>query len=188
MIGPVEPACTEHPRELEQGGPDPGSMGAVGRAGVEAWSFRNATSMFATGVAVATCEDVDGQFHGITVNSFALLGMAPPTVLIAMRAGRVHRIVSRKGKYGLCILMRQQAAIFAHFGGRPQQSLHVDFIVRDSLPTLRKCLAWFECSVVQQVQVHDQTLFIAQVTSCGSERGEPLVLYDGGFLVPGGES
>ncbi len=45
------------------------------------------------------------------------------------------------------------------------------------MPTLRNCLAWFECEIVEKVQIHDHTLFVAQVTACGSEEGTPLMFF-----------
>ena len=76
-----------------------------------------------------------------------------------------------------CILNEAQQSFSAHFSGRPQEALQPDFLVRDRMPTLRNCLAWFECEIVEKVQIHDHTLFVAQVTACGSEEGTPLMFF-----------
>ena len=43
--------------------------------------FRRALSCFATGVAVATAIDPDGEPAGITINSFSSVSLEPPLVL-----------------------------------------------------------------------------------------------------------
>lgn len=140
-------------------------------------SFRKSVSMFATGIVILTCEDNDGQVHGMTVNSFTSVSLDPPTVLVSLRAGKAHRLISRNGRYGACILHDDQQSFSTHFSGRPQEALQPDFTVRYGLPTLSKCLAWFECETVEKVQIHDHTLFVAQVMACGSEGGAPLMFY-----------
>lgn len=139
--------------------------------------FRRSVSLFATGIVVLSCSDEEGQVHGITVNSFTSVSLDPPTVLVSLRAGKSHRLISRHGHYGASILHAGQQPFSAHFSGRPQDALQPDFTVRHRLPTLRNCLAWFECETVEKVQIHDHTLFVAQVMACGSEGGAPLMYY-----------
>ena len=139
--------------------------------------FRKSVSLFATGIVVLTCEDEDGRVHGATVNSFTSISLEPPTVLVSLKVGRAHRLISRGGRYGACILNERQQDFSAHFAGRPQAELTPDFVTRDRIPTLRHCLAWFECAVIERVQIHDHTLFIAEVTACGNEDGTPLMFF-----------
>lgn len=146
--------------------------------------FRRSVSRFATGIVVLTCEDHDGRVHGATVNSFTSVSLSPPTVLVSLKPGRAHRLISLSGRYGACILDESQQAFSTHFSGRPEAALVPDFITRDRLPTLRNCLAWFECAVIERIQVHDHTLFIAEVTACGNEDGQPLMFYDSRYHRP----
>lgn len=139
--------------------------------------FKKSVSMFATGIVVLTCEDDDGKVHGMTVNSFTSVSVDPPTVLVSLKPGKAHRLISRNGRYGACILNESQQSFSTHFSGRPQEALQPDFLVREQLPTLRNCLAWFECETVEKVQIHDHTLFVAHVTACGVEGGAPLMFY-----------
>lgn len=147
-------------------------------------SFRKSVSLFATGIVVLTCEDEDGCVHGATVNSFTSVSLAPPTVLVSIKPGKAHRLISRTGRYGACILEKSQQSFSAHFAGKPQEALKPDFLTRDRLPTLRHCLAWFECAVTERVQVHDHTLFIAEVTACGNENGTPLMFFGSRYHRP----
>lgn len=146
--------------------------------------FRKSVSLFTTGIVVLTCEDDDGQVHGMTVNSFTSVSLDPPTVLVSLKPGRAHRLISRNGRYGASILSEEQQHFSAHFSGRPQPSLQPDFVVHDRLPTLRHCLAWFECEIITQVQVHDHTLFVSEVTACGNEDGTPLMFYASRYHRP----
>lgn len=141
-------------------------------------SFRDAMSRFATGVVVLSCEDEDGSVHGVTVSTFVSVSLAPPTVLVSLRVGRAHRLISRRGRYGASILRHSQQACSAHFAGQRPAAAPAEFGIRDRLPTLRDCLAWFECDVTQRVQIQDHTLFVAQVTACGTTQGRPLMYYD----------
>lgn len=147
------------------------------RKPVQTDDFRKAVSMFATGIVVLTCEDDDGNVHGMTVNSFTSVSLDPPTVLVSLKPGKAHRLISRNGRYGASILNEAQQNFSVHFSGRPQETVQPDFVVREQLQTLRNCLAWFECQTVEKVQVHDHTLFVAQVTACGADGGAPLMFY-----------
>lgn len=146
-------------------------------SGAEEDGFRRAVSMFATGIVVLSCLDDDGQVHGMTVNSFTSVSLDPPTVLVSLKPGKAHRLISGHGRYGASILNEGQQSFSVHFSGRPQETVQPDFTVRQQLPTLRNCLAWFECQTVEKVQVHDHTLFVAQVLACGVEGGSPLMFY-----------
>ena len=153
-------------------------------ANLDPLQFRKSVAMFTTGIVVLTVEDDAGHVHGMTVNSFTSISLDPPTVLVSLKAGRTHRLISRNGRYGACILREEQQPYSAHFAGRPQEALKPDFIVRDRLPTLRHCLAWFECAVIETVQVHDHTLFVAEVTACGNEDGTPLMFFASRYHRP----
>lgn len=145
--------------------------------GVDPMQFRKTVSQFATGIAIITCEDEDGQPHGMTINSFTSISLDPPTVLISLKPGKAHRLITRSGRFGASLLNEGQQGYSAHFSGKPQEAFTPDFIVRHRVPTLRQCLAWFECEIVEKVQVHDHTLFLARVLQCDAIEGAPLMFY-----------
>jgi len=149
----------------------------TGLKGVDPLQFRKTVSQFATGIAIITCEDEGGQAHGMTINSFTSISLDPPTVLISLKPGKAHRLITRSGRFGASLLNDAQQSHSAHFSGKPQESFVPDFIVRHRVPTLRQCLAWFECEIVERVQIHDHTLFLARVMQCDSLEGSPLMFY-----------
>lgn len=144
---------------------------------VDAAEFRRHVSRFATGVAVISCEDQDGGFHGATVNSFVSLSLEPATVMVSLRPGRAHEIVRATGRYGASILLEDQHGASNHFARAREGSVAPEFLKRGAVPTLKDCLAWFECEVFEEVPVHDHMLFLARVTACGSGEGAPLLFY-----------
>lgn len=150
---------------------------------VDAARFRKTVSLFVTGIVVLSCEDNE-QVHGMTVNSFTSISVDPPTVLVSLRPGKAHRIISRTRRFGASILTDAQQGYSAHFSGRPQESVTPDFVVRHRVATLRHCLAWFECEVSERVQVHDHTLFLARVWHCAGAEGAPLVFFGSQYHRP----
>lgn len=149
---------------------------ALPKPSAESMVFRKSVSLFATGIAVVTCDDEDGQIHGVTVNSFTSISLEPPTVLISLRPGRAHRAISRRGAYGVSILHREQQRFSTHFSGSPQDPAP-EFQIRNRVPTLKESLAWFECEVESCVQIHDHTLFVARVIACDAKSGSPLMFF-----------
>lgn len=169
---------------LEQDWLDCSPSEISGEPTLEQLRFRKSMSMFATGIVVLSCEDDEGKIHGMTVNSFTSVSLQPPTVLVSLKPGKANRLISRRGCYGASILDDAQQQVSAHFSGRPQESLSPDFVARTRVPTLRQCLAWFECEIVERVQIHDHTLFVAYVTSCGSSDGNPLMFFGSRYHRP----
>jgi flavin reductase (DIM6/NTAB) family NADH-FMN oxidoreductase RutF len=146
--------------------------------------FRRSVSLFATGIAVVSSEDSTGAAHGMTVNSFTSISLDPPTVMVSLKPGKTHGLISDNGWYGLSILSHEQENVSRHFGGHPQPALAPVFSVRHIVPTLRDCLAWFECRISDRVQVHDHTLFIARVASCGHREASPLMFFASRYHRP----
>jgi flavin reductase (DIM6/NTAB) family NADH-FMN oxidoreductase RutF len=139
--------------------------------------FRHSVAQFTTGIVIVSCDTADGGVHGMTVNSFTSVSLAPPTVLVSLKPGTAHRLLSQHGRFGASILQAHQQNLSAHFSGRPDETLRPEFITRRAQPTLKHCLAWFECEVIQQVEVYDHSLFVAHVVSCGNESGAPLMYF-----------
>lgn len=129
-------------------------------------SYRQAVALFATGIAVVTAADENGEVHGATVNSFTSISMRPPTVMVSLLPGRAHSLISESGWYGVSVLSSRQRAHSSHYGGRYEIEWEPDFVPGAHVPTLKDSLARFECQVINEFVVHDHTLFVAQVMSC----------------------
>lgn len=145
--------------------------------------FRKSVALFATGIAVVTMKDEEGV-HGVTVNSFTSISLDPPTVMISLRPGHAHDLVSRTGVYGVSVLTDCQQSHSMYFTGKRDGDCTPEFEDGTIVPTLRGSLARFECQVTEQIKVHDHTLFLARVEHCASEDGSPLMFFASKYHQP----
>lgn len=157
-----------------------------GDEAVDRQRFRRSVSHFATGIAIVACLDDDDQPQGMTINSFTSVSLDPPSVLVSLKPGRTHRLVRRRGCYGVSVLSGGQQAWSHHFSGQPQPGLQPAWVRHAGMPVLRDALAWFACEVDSVLQVHDHTLFVARVVDCGHAEGEPLMFFASRYHRPQG--
>lgn len=149
-------------------------------------TFRQAASRFATGVAVLTACDENGEVCGMTANSFVTVSLSPPTVLVSVMPGRMHRAISASGRYCVNVLPEQGRELSRHFASRPGVTAVPEYEIVDGLPRLSGCMAYFACEVVRQVEVSDHTLIIAEVSNCDYQDQTPLVFFSSRYhLGPG---
>jgi flavin reductase (DIM6/NTAB) family NADH-FMN oxidoreductase RutF len=149
-------------------------------------AFRQAASRFATGVAVLTAFDECGDVCGMTVNSFVTVSLSPPTVLVSVMPGRVHRAVSANRRYGVSVLPEDGRKLSLHFAGRPSVDANPAYELVGGLPRLIGGVAFFACEVSHAIEVSDHTLFVAGVSECDYSHGSPLVFFSSRYhLGPG---
>src|SRR5882724_8619646 len=98
--------------------------------------FRQAASRFATGVAVLTARDEDGEVCGMTANSFVAVSLAPPTVLVSVMPGKTHDAISASGRYGVNVLPEGGKGLSRHFSGHPAADARPDYEIVECLPRL----------------------------------------------------
>lgn len=148
---------------------------------VDDQSFRQAVSLFATGIGVVSVEEEGGAIHGMTVNSFTSISLEPPTIMVSLKPGKMHQLITEGCKFGVSILGENHKEYSAYFSKRNLDGAPApEFTKRCELATLSDAIAWFECEVDQTVQVSDHTLFIAKVTACGrvdAEKHAPLLFF-----------
>ena len=88
-------------------------------------SFREAASRFTTGVAVLTALDEHGRVCGMTANSFVTVSLSPPTVLVSVMPGRMHRAISATGRYCVNVLPEHGRDLSRHFASQPNTGADV---------------------------------------------------------------
>jgi styrene monooxygenase reductase component len=150
----------------------------------DAMQFRTSVALFATGIAVVTMPDDQGGVHGITVNSFTSISLDPPTVMISLKPGRAHRLITDSGCYGVSVLSEGQQGHSRYFTGKRDTEWVPEYLEGQRIPTLAGSLARFECEVVNAIQVNDHTLFIARVVRCESQTGSPLMFFNSAYHEP----
>ncbi|MCE1181027.1 MAG: flavin reductase family protein [Rhodocyclales bacterium] len=129
-------------------------------------ALRNALGRFATGVAIVTAIDPDGQPIGLTVNSFSAVSLDPALVLWCLDNGS-HSLEAfrRASHHAINILAAEQMDLsnrFAtwpvdRFAGLPWQA------GLGGAPVFPGCCAVFEVANQSQVAGGDHTVFIGQV-------------------------
>ncbi|HCF5435964.1 TPA: flavin reductase [Pseudomonas aeruginosa] len=148
---------------------------------IDSTNFRQAVALFATGIAVLSAETEEGDVHGMTVNSFTSISLDPPTVMVSLKSGRMHELLTQGGRFGVSLLGESQKVFSAFFSKRAMDDTPPPaFTIQAGLPTLQGAMAWFECEVESTVQVHDHTLFIARVSACGTPEAnapQPLLFF-----------
>lgn len=150
----------------------------------ESLQFRNSVALFATGIAVVTMDDGAGGVHGATINSFTSISLDPPTVMISLKPGSAHSLISDSGWYGVSVLSESQRNHSSYFSGKRDVEFAPEFVAGETVPTLLGSLARFECKVFETIEVHDHTLFLARVMRCESEVGSPLMFFASSYHQP----
>lgn len=147
-------------------------------------AFRNALGQFATGVAIVTTRDRNGQPIGLTVNSFNSVSLTPPLVVWSLdgRSGHLDDFLQAT-HYGVNILARDQEAVSNTFAS-PVTDRFAGIDWQPGLgdvPVLAGCVATFEVRNTQQVRGGDHLVFIGTVERFAAAGGEPLLYHAGRY-------
>jgi flavin reductase (DIM6/NTAB) family NADH-FMN oxidoreductase RutF len=151
---------------------------------VDPSTFRAACGRFATGVTVATVIGIDGRPQGLTANSFVSVSLEPPLVLFCVdREASVHSHFQTAKAFGISILDETQRAVsdrFAYGSGDRFEGIawHPGPL---GSPLLDGALVQLDCTVVQQIDAGDHTVFIGEVRHADSRDGDPLLYFAGAY-------
>ena len=163
---------------------------------VDATEFRRALGHFATGVTVVTYqpegtglpwntarhEDTDGEFRGVTVNSFTSVSLDPPLVLVSLGKKTRCAAALRPGRpFAVNVLHHGQRDLAMQFAGRPRPEAPVEWEVRSGVPHLAGCGAHFRCVTRDVHDAGDHVLVVGLVEEFQSAGHPPLLFYRGAF-------
>ena len=142
--------------------------------------YKAAGSRFASGVTIITVAH-DGEVHGMTASSFTTVSLDPPLILVSLeRDSTTRKMVVEAETFAVNILSREQESIarsFAQSGSKSFEGIP-HRIGPSGAPVLEGALASLGCCTTEVVEAGDHDLFIAEVTSCESRDGEPLLYFD----------
>ena len=151
--------------------------------------FKRALSCFATGVAVVTTLDADGEKAGITISSFNSVSLDPPLVLwsIANDANSYSAFLGAKYFAVNVLAMHQDhlSSQFAQRGGDKFQGLDCRSGI-EGVPILPEYAACFECSTENIFDGGDHKIVVGRVLKLEDRESDPLIFYRGRFLKKGG--
>ena len=147
--------------------------------------LRDALGHFATGVAVVTARNQDGDPIGMTMSSFNAVSLHPPLVLFSV-ARSAHSIDAMQAARGFAvnILGHAQADLsqqFAQPGDKWGAVAHSPGF--GDAPVIDDVLAHFECGPYAQYDGGDHVIFVCRVHGFATaDRGEgPLIFYRGRY-------
>lgn len=144
--------------------------------------FRQAMRLWTTGVTVVT--SAQGEEHrGMTVSSFTSVSVEPPVICVSInRQARTHALIQSSGRLGVTILSEAQQELSDCFAGKIDDEngdrfSNVDtFTLVSEVPFLKGGIAFFDCRVIQKMDIGTNTVFLGEVEALQyNERGEPLL-------------
>lgn len=145
--------------------------------------FKKAMSQFASGVTIVTTEHV-GSLYGMTVASFASLSLNPPLVLICVgKKMHTHDAIAGSGRFGVSILGQTQQQLSNHFASRLDDKFAgVDYRLGSTgVPLLNGSICTLECSLFNQLDGGDHTIFAGLVEHSETSEDAPLVYFRSGY-------
>ena len=159
-------------------------MTGVQTCALPIYLFRRACGQFATGVAIATTLDGEGNPHGLTINSFTSVSLDPPLVLICIdyRAAVLPYFL-RADHYGISILNQTQQELSNRFALKPDCRFEGTEWRPGvtGVPIIESGVASMECRVRRIVEGGDHSILLAEVVAAQVAGGVPLLYFDGGY-------
>lgn len=144
--------------------------------------MRATLANFATGVAVMSTLDAEGQPFGMTVNSFNAVSLDPPLVLwsIGLRAHSLGLWRAARG-FAVNILAADQEHLCRHFSSRiDDRFAGMDWTPGvDGMPLLAGTVASFECRFWARYPGGDHEIMVGEVTACHRHDHAPLIYCQG---------
>ncbi|MBV8196741.1 MAG: flavin reductase family protein [Candidatus Eremiobacteraeota bacterium] len=151
---------------------------------IDAAAFRSAMRHVPTGVTVVTSLK-DGEPRGITVNAFASVSLAPPSLLICInREARSYLFIATSRIFCVNVLAGDQRRLAEHFSGRVRERQFTDIAYATDVtgaPVLPGAIAHFDCEVAHEYHFGSHSILIGHVVGCAARPGSPLGYLNGGF-------
>ena len=146
-------------------------------------ALRAALGSFATGITVITTCAPDGQWLGLTVNSFNSVSLEPPLVLWSLADNSPSLdIIRHCSHYAVNVLADDQMDVSQRFASRVADKFAgVDCAEGlGGVPLLPNCCAWFECRNEFQYPGGDHLILVGHVERFAHQQQRAPLLYHGG--------
>lgn len=147
--------------------------------------LRKTLACFPTGVTVVTAVAPNGEYVGLTVNSFNSLSLDPPLVLWSlMSSSRSMAAFERATHFAVNILAEGQVEISRLFSSKATRKF-AGLELKPGIggaPLIAGCAAYIECRSHSKQRGGDHTLFIGEVERHRASSKQPLVFVHGHYL------
>ena len=148
-------------------------------------TLRQTLGAFATGVAIASAYDADGQPVGLTVNAFNSLSLDPPLILWCLRRySGAAPVFLQADHFAVQILSHQQLDMCRLFASPGQDDRkRAQFNQRCAkAPLIGGTAAWLVCRNLRSYKEGDHLIFIGEVVETyRADSGLPLKFWQGTF-------
>ncbi len=128
----------------------------------------------------------DGSFHGVTINSFNSVSLAPPLILwsLAHNASSMAAFMAAP-RYVINVLAGDQIDLAQRFAGQTAGRFEqLPFTLSSQgVPVLAGTVAWFECRQRSRYPEGDHVIFVGEVERCHSHPDRTLGFHRGRFIA-----
>lgn len=111
--------------------------------------------------------------HGVTVNSFDMVSLSPPLVSMALDSeAKIHGLLQETSIDAFCVNVltaeqRQLGRYFAEVSDREESPFISESVrtVATDAPVFEDSLAYIECTVYDDYEAGDHTIYVGEVES-----------------------
>ena len=138
---------------------------------IDRQTFFDVMASFPSGVAIVTTTTGDGTPRGLTTTAVCSVSADPPTVLVSVDLGsRTLDALRERKAFAVNFIAAGRSDLCLLFASKERHKF--ERVTWESgasgLPLLHEdALAWAECTTLQEVEVGDHVVLIAQVESGG---------------------
>ncbi len=156
---------------------------------IDLGEFRRALGCFATGVAVVTTVDGEGEPVGMTVSSFNSVSLDPPLVLWSIaNDAQSYESFMAADHFAVNVLTMEQKELSSRFATKGIDKFEgLDCRAgQHGMPILPDYAACFECSTEYRYEGGDHKIIVGRVLYMEDRETDPLIFYRGRFIRNGG--
>ena len=154
--------------------------------------LRRALGGFATGVTIITTVAPNGEFFGMTANSFSSASLNPPLVLFSLdKSADCYNAFEGADKFAINVLCAEQQEISTRFSTKDIDKWEgLKFTLGDlGCPLIEKSLCAFECKIHARYPGGDHAIYVGEVEGVHAleearDRG-PLLFFRGAYTTLG---
>lgn len=147
-------------------------------------ALRQAFGQFATGVTIITTTSAEGDYVGLTANSFSSVSLEPPLVLWSLdNKARSLPVFEQRQHFAIHVLNAEQVELSNLFASKTEQKFAGLDIESgpDGIPLLKEYAARFVCRKTYAYEGGDHTIFVGEVLDFSRTETEPLLFHGGQY-------
>jgi 3-hydroxy-9,10-secoandrosta-1,3,5(10)-triene-9,17-dione monooxygenase reductase component len=151
---------------------------------IPASELRRVMGHFATGVAIITTRNAEGEPAGLTANALTSVSLDPPLVLVCVDKGAdCYACFDESRRFAVNVLSEEQEGLSRKFATKGADKFEgVGYRVGEGgCALLDAAVAWLDCRIVQSHDAGDHTIHVAEVTGGDAAERPPLLFFRGGY-------